>query len=63
MASMVSRRNTVSALALVVAGIATGSPAGAETILNVGIGTQDTTTNTATVGVVVRQLKIGRAHV
>ncbi|MEE7456050.1 ABC transporter substrate-binding protein [Methylorubrum populi] len=62
MTSMVSRRSTVSALALLAAGIATGSPAGAETVLNVGIGTQDTTTNTATVGVVVRQLKLIEKH-
>lgn len=47
---------SVSALALLaLAGI--GTPARAET-LTVGIGTQDTTTNTATVGVVIRQLKL-----
>lgn len=63
MTAMVSRRSTVSALALLAAaGIATGAPARAETILNVGIGTQDTTTNTATVGVVVRQLKLIEKH-
>ena len=49
---------SVSVLALVsLAVMALGTTAGAETI-TVGIGTQDTTTNTATVGVVVRQLKL-----
>lgn len=49
---------SVSALAiLALTGIGSGGPARAET-LNVGIGTQDTTTNTATVGVVIRQLKL-----
>lgn len=49
---------SVSALALLaLAGTAIGTPARAET-LTVGIGTQDTTTNTATVGVVIRQLKL-----
>ncbi len=63
MTAMVSRRSTVSALALLAAaGIAAGAPAHAQTVLNVGIGTQDTTTNTATVGVVVRQLKLIEKH-
>ena len=48
-----SRLGTVSAAAL----LALAAPARAET-LTVGIGTQDTTTNTATVGVVIRQLKL-----
>ncbi|WP_232629491.1 ABC transporter substrate-binding protein [Methylobacterium sp. Leaf118] len=63
MTSMVLRRGTVSALALLAAaGIAWRSPARAQSVLNVGIGTQDTTTNTATVGVVVRQLKLIEKH-
>lgn len=49
---------SVSALALLaLTGIGSAVPARAETI-TVGIGTQDTTTNTATVGVVIRQLKL-----
>lgn len=49
---------SVSALALLaLTGIGSAVPARAET-LTVGIGTQDTTTNTATVGVVIRQLKL-----
>lgn len=55
-----SDRAAVSALALLgLLGI--GLPARAET-LTVGIGTQDTTTNTATVGVVLRQLKLIEKH-
>lgn len=37
-------------------------PSHAETKLTVGIGTQDTTTNTATTGVVIRQLKLIEKH-
>ncbi|MGH1574702.1 ABC transporter substrate-binding protein [Methylobacterium sp. P31] len=49
---------SVSGLALLaLAGSGIASPVCAET-LTVGIGTQDTTTNTATVGVVIRQLKL-----
>ena len=33
-------------------------PAQAQTVVNIGIGTQDTTTNTVTAGVVIRQLKL-----
>lgn len=56
-------RSTVSAAALLVAsGAMLASPARAETALTVGIGTQDTTTNTATVGVVIRQLKLFEKH-
>lgn len=51
-----SARGSVSAVALAL--MALGAPARAETTLTVGIGTQDTTTNTATTGVVIRQLKL-----
>jgi NitT/TauT family transport system substrate-binding protein len=36
--------------------------AGAQTVVNVGIGTQDTTTNTVTAGTIVRQLKLLEKH-
>jgi NitT/TauT family transport system substrate-binding protein len=38
------------------------SAAGAQTVINVGIGTQDTTTNTVTAGTIVRQLKLLEKH-
>lgn len=63
MTSALLRRNSVSVVALLaMAGSALCTPARAETTLTVGIGTQDTTTNTATVGVVVRQLKLIEKH-
>ena len=34
------------------------STASAQTVVNIGIGTQDTTTNTVTAGVVIRQLHL-----
>ncbi|GJD40838.1 hypothetical protein OICFNHDK_3314 [Methylobacterium bullatum] len=56
-------RSAVSAIALLAAaGAMLATPACAETALTVGIGTQDTTTNTATVGVVIRQLKLLEKH-
>lgn len=39
-------------------GLAWSASAAAQTTLTVGIGTQDTTTNTATAGVVIRELKL-----
>jgi len=45
------------ALALSAASALAALPAGAETI-NIGIGTQDTTTNTVTTGVVIKELKL-----
>jgi NitT/TauT family transport system substrate-binding protein len=36
--------------------------AGAQTVVKIGIGTQDTTTNTVTSGVVIRQLKLLEKH-
>ena len=63
MISAVFGRGTVSALALLAAlGAAQIGPARAQTTLTVGIGTQDTTTNTATTGVIVRQLKLIEKH-
>lgn len=38
--------------------MATVSPAAAQTAVTIGIGTQDTTTNTATTGTIIRQLKL-----
>ncbi|AWN42932.1 ABC transporter substrate-binding protein [Methylobacterium durans] len=61
MPSLLSRCGSVSAVALLaLAGLA--APARAQSTLTVGIGTQDTTTNTATVGVVIRQLKLLEKH-
>ncbi len=53
-----SRRASVPVIALLALAGGLCPPARAESTLTVGIGTQDTTTNTATVGVVVRQLKL-----
>ena len=36
--------------------------AGAQTVVKIGIGTQDTTTNTVTAGTIVRQLKLLEKH-
>jgi NitT/TauT family transport system substrate-binding protein len=38
--------------------LASVSPAAAQTTVTIGIGTQDTTTNTATTGTIIRQLKL-----
>ncbi|MDB5609572.1 MAG: transporter substrate-binding protein [Bradyrhizobium sp.] len=38
--------------------LAFASPAGAQTTVTIGIGTQDTTTNTATTGTIIRQLNL-----
>ncbi|RXF69270.1 ABC transporter substrate-binding protein [Hansschlegelia zhihuaiae] len=57
-------RNVLSATslaALVAASLAHGAPARAET-LTIGIGTQDTTTNTVTTGAVIRELKLLEKH-
>ena len=57
--SKLSRHGSIPAIALLaLAGSTLCQPARAQTTLTVGIGTQDTTTNTATVGVVIRQLKL-----
>jgi NitT/TauT family transport system substrate-binding protein len=61
MSASASLRSAVSAAALLVAGCALSAPAAAAD-LTVGIGTQDTTTNTVTTGVVIRQLKLLEKH-
>lgn len=48
----------LSAAALTAGALALAEPAGAQTTVTIGIGTQDTTTNTATTGVIIRQLKL-----
>lgn len=61
---MTARRHrfgSVSAAALLAVGLA-GAKAEAQSTLTVGIGTQDTTTNTVTTGVVIRQLKLLEKH-
>ena len=63
MPQRLSKYLTVSAAALVAAlGMATAGPAEAQTKLTIGIGTQDTTTNTVTTGVVIRRLKLLEKH-
>jgi NitT/TauT family transport system substrate-binding protein len=47
-----------SAVAVTAVALATAHPAGAQTTVSIGIGTQDTTTNTATSGVIIRQLHL-----
>ena len=42
----------------VAAAVHGGMPATAQTIVKIGIGTQDTTTNTVTAGTVIRELKL-----
>jgi sulfonate transport system substrate-binding protein len=42
--------------------LAVVSPATAQTVVQLGIGTQDTTTNTVTTGVVIRELKLLEKH-
>lgn len=55
-------RTAVSLAALISAGgLGLAAPAVAETLI-VGVGTQDTTTNTATAGVVIRELKLFEKH-
>ena len=46
------------AVAVTAVALATTHPASAQTTVTIGIGTQDTTTNTATSGVVIRQLHL-----
>jgi NitT/TauT family transport system substrate-binding protein len=48
----------VSAGAIAAAALTAVSPASAQTIVTLGIGTQDTTTNTATTGTIIRQLQL-----
>ncbi len=52
------RSRHVLAAALIAATLATPTLASAQTTVTIGIGTQDTTTNTVTTGVVIRQLKL-----
>jgi sulfonate transport system substrate-binding protein len=42
--------------------LAVAGSAAAQTVVNLGIGTQDTTTNTVTTGVVIRELKLLEKH-
>src|ERR1700680_3361759 len=44
--------------ALVAAGLTCAGAAAAQTVVTIGIGTQDTTTNTVTAGTIVRELKL-----
>jgi NitT/TauT family transport system substrate-binding protein len=53
---------TVIAALVVVAGATCSPAAHAQTTVKIGIGTQDTTTNTVTTGVVIRQLKLLEKH-
>ena len=55
---------TVLGIAAVAAvlGLAATSAALAQTSLTIGIGTQDTTTNTVTTGVIVKELKLLEKH-
>jgi NitT/TauT family transport system substrate-binding protein len=48
----------VSAVAVAAAGLIVANPGRAQTTVTVGIGTQDTTTNTATTGTIIRQLHL-----
>jgi NitT/TauT family transport system substrate-binding protein len=48
----------VSAVAVAAAGLIVAHPGRAQTTVTVGIGTQDTTTNTATTGTIIRQLHL-----
>jgi len=50
------------AAAAAVTALAAASTAVAQTTVNIGIGTQDTTTNTVTTGVIIRQLKLLEKH-
>ncbi len=50
------------AAAAAVAALFAPSLASAQTVVKIGIGTQDTTTNTVTTGVVIRQLKLLEKH-
>src|SRR5262245_29247053 len=56
---MAIRRTGSAALAALLAAV---SPAAAQTVVNLGIGTQDTTTNTVTTGVVIRELRLLEKH-
>jgi NitT/TauT family transport system substrate-binding protein len=49
---------TFSAAAVVTTALLLAGQADAQTTVTIGIGTQDTTTNTATTGVIIRQLKL-----
>jgi NitT/TauT family transport system substrate-binding protein len=52
----------LAAVALAVATYGFINTAEAQTVVNVGIGTQDTTTNTVTAGTIIRQLKLLEKH-
>ena len=47
---------------IALAALLAAGPAAAQTVVNLGIGTQDTTTNTVTTGVVIRELKLLEKH-
>ena len=55
------QRNCLATTAIVAAVLCAG-PAAAQTIVTIGIGTQDTTTNTVTTGTIVRELKLLEKH-
>lgn len=55
-------RNTTLASALLAGTVLTSAPLLAQETITIGIGTQDTTTNTVTVGAVVRELKLLDKH-
>src|SRR5436190_1727394 len=57
---MASRSYSVAAIA--VAALFCAGTAGAQTTVTIGIGTQDTTTNTVTTGTIIRELKLYEKH-
>ena len=57
---MASRSYSVAAIA--VAALFCAGTAGAQTTVTIGIGTQDTTTNTVTTGTIIRELKLFEKH-
>src|SRR6201988_423322 len=54
--------NSTLAISGVLAGVLIGAQAVAQTTVAIGIGTQDTTTNTVTTGTIVRELKLFEKH-
>jgi sulfonate transport system substrate-binding protein len=56
MGNLRTYRFTVAAIAAAV--LACAGTAGAQTVVTIGIGTQDTTTNTVTAGTIIRELKL-----
>jgi NitT/TauT family transport system substrate-binding protein len=53
-----NHRNALAALALMAAGLLQSAGAAAQSVIKIGIGTQNTTTNTVTGGIVIRQLQL-----